>query len=155
MLEICQNAAGSTDLTTDHRGHDGPSWIPSSHTCEISSVALFITLESRYDESSQAQRSIKGLHSKTLELLEFGYRTTSLIFMTNLQDRPSWLRRSVTHSVTPHMVRIPHLRLAAALRCHLRTATGTTNRHKLCRWHFSVFLVQKPPHSSFRQISCK
>ena len=75
--------------------------------------------------------------------------------MSNQKDRPSWLRRSVTHSVTPHMVRIPHLRLAAALRCHLRTATGTTNRHKLCRWHFSVFLVQKPPHSSFRQISCK
>ena len=24
LLEICQNAAGSTDLATDHRGHDGP-----------------------------------------------------------------------------------------------------------------------------------
>ena len=32
LLEICQNAAGSTDLATDRRGHDGPSWTPSSHT---------------------------------------------------------------------------------------------------------------------------
>ena len=25
LLEICQNAAGSTELATDRRGHDGPS----------------------------------------------------------------------------------------------------------------------------------
>ena len=73
MLEICQNAAGSTDHATDRRGHDGPSWTPSSHTCAISSAALFITLDGRYDGSSQAQWSFEGLRSKTLELLEFGY----------------------------------------------------------------------------------
>ena len=28
LLEICQNAVGSTDLATDRRGHDGPSWTP-------------------------------------------------------------------------------------------------------------------------------
>ncbi|TMW87963.1 hypothetical protein EJD97_019208, partial [Solanum chilense] len=43
LLEICQNAAGSTDLAKDLCGHDGPSWIPSSHTCAISCAALFIT----------------------------------------------------------------------------------------------------------------
>ena len=49
MLEIFQNAAESMDLATDRRGHDGQSWTPSSHTYEISSVALFITLDSKYD----------------------------------------------------------------------------------------------------------
>ena len=40
LLEICQNAAGSTHLATDRRGHDVPSWTPSSHTYAISSVDL-------------------------------------------------------------------------------------------------------------------
>ena len=47
MLEICQNAAGSTDHATDHRGHDG-----SSHTCAISSAALFTTLDGKYEGPS-------------------------------------------------------------------------------------------------------
>ncbi len=73
MLEICQNAAGSMDLMRNLRGHNGPSWIPSSHTCAISSAALFITLNGRYGGPSQAQLFIEGLHSITLLLLEFGY----------------------------------------------------------------------------------
>ena len=73
LLEIYKNAAGSTDLATDHRGHHGPSWITSSHTCAIFSTALFITLDGKYNGSSQAQRFVEGLRSKTLELLEFGY----------------------------------------------------------------------------------
>ena len=56
----------------DRRGHDGPSWTPSSHTYLISSAALFITLDGSYDGLSQVQRSVKGLRSKTLELLELG-----------------------------------------------------------------------------------
>ena len=52
LLEICQNEAGSTDLTTDRRGHDGPSWTSSSHTCAISSASLFITLDGKYDGPS-------------------------------------------------------------------------------------------------------
>ena len=52
LLEICQNAAGSTDLATDRRGHDGPSWTLSSHTYAITSAALFITLDGKYDGSS-------------------------------------------------------------------------------------------------------
>ena len=35
LLEICQNADGSTDIVTDRPGHDGPSWISSSHTFAI------------------------------------------------------------------------------------------------------------------------
>ena len=108
----------------------------------ISSAALFITLDGRYDGSSLAQWSVEGLRSITLELLEYGYWDTSLIFMTKLQDGPSWLRRSVTLSVTPHLVRLPHLPSAAALRCHLRTVTSTTDRHKLRRWSLLHFFAQ-------------
>ena len=112
MLENCQNTAGSTYLATDRRGHDGPLLTPSSYTCAISSASLFITLDSRYDGSSQAQRSIEGPRSNTLEILEFEYWTTSFLFMMNQQDRPSWIRWPVTYSVTPHLVRISHLHLA-------------------------------------------
>ena len=88
-MEIFKNAAGSTDLAMDRRGHDGPSWFPSSDTCAISSGTLFITHDGRYDRSSEAQWSVEGLHSKTLQLLEYGTGITSLNFMTNLQDGPS------------------------------------------------------------------
>ena len=138
----------STDHAKDHRGHDGPSWTPSSHTCAISSASLFITFDGRYDGSSQAQRSIEGLRSKTLELLEFGYWTTSLIFMMNQQNGPSWLQWSVMLSVTPHLVRLSHLPSAAALRCNLQTVMSMTDRHKLRRWSLLHFFAQKPPHSS-------
>ena len=40
---------------------------------ENSSAALFSSLDGRYDGLSQAQRSVEGLHSIKLELLEFGY----------------------------------------------------------------------------------
>ena len=148
LLEICQNAAGSTDLVTYLHGHNGPSWTLWPHTCAISSAALFITLNGRYDGWSQAQQSFEGLHSKTLELLEYGYWTTSLNFMTSLQDGPSWVRRSVTLSITPHLVRLPHLPSAAALRYHLQTVMSMTDRHKLRRWSLLHFFAQKPPHSS-------
>ncbi|TMW81306.1 hypothetical protein EJD97_010479, partial [Solanum chilense] len=81
----CKNAAGSMDLATDRRGHEGPSWTPSSHTCAISSASLFITLDGRYDGSSQAQRSVEGLRSKTLELLGFGY----WYYFSYLHDEPA------------------------------------------------------------------
>ena len=79
------------DLAMDHRRYNGLSWILLSHTRAIASTTLFITLDGRYDGSSQAQRSIGGFRSITLELLKIGYWTTSLIFMTNQQDSPSRL----------------------------------------------------------------
>ena len=85
LLEICQNAARSTDLVTDRPGHDGPSWTPSSHTCAISSAALFITLNGKYDISSQAQRSVEGLPSKILKLLGYGYWD----YFSKLHDEPA------------------------------------------------------------------
>ena len=84
--------------------------------------------------------------SKYFNSWNLGTGTTSLIFMTNQQDEPSWIRRSVTHSVTPHLVRLPHLPSVAELRCHLLTVTSMTDRQKLRRWYFSVFLAQKAPH---------
>ena len=136
MLEICQNAAGSIDLATDRRGNDGPSWTPSSHTYAISSTSLFITLDNKYDGLSQAQRSVEGLRSKTLKLLEYGYWD----YFSELHDEPAG--RTVISSVTPHWVRLPHLPSAAELRCHLRTVTSMTDCHKLRRWSLLHFFAQ-------------
>ncbi|TMX04493.1 hypothetical protein EJD97_008347, partial [Solanum chilense] len=77
-----QNAAGSTDLAMGRRCHDRLSWTPSSHTLQILLADLFIILDGRYDGLSQAQRSVEGLCSITLELLEFGYKD----YFSNLHD---------------------------------------------------------------------
>ena len=101
MLEICQNVAGSTDLATDLRGHKGPSWTPSSHTCAISSAALFIPLDGKYDGPSLAQRSVEGLCSKTLQLLESGYWD----HFSELHDEPAG--RTVIATTDRHKLRNP------------------------------------------------
>ena len=103
---------------------------------KISSAALFITLDGRYDGLSQAQRSVEGLRSKTLELLEYGYWD----YFSKFHDEPA--RRTVMDSVTPHLVRLPRLPSAAALRCHLRTVTSMTDCHKLRRWSLLHFFAQ-------------
>ena len=103
MLKICQNAAVPTYLATDRRGYDGASWTPSSHTCAISSASLFITLDGRYDRSSQAQRFIEGFRSKTLELLEFGYWD----YFSDLHDKPEGL--TVMATTVRHALRNPTL----------------------------------------------
>ncbi|TMX05060.1 hypothetical protein EJD97_002723, partial [Solanum chilense] len=103
LLEICQNAAGSTDLATDCRGHNGPSWIPSSHTCAISSAALFITLDDRYDGSLEAQQFVEGLRSKTLELMQYGYWD----YFSDLHDEPAG--RIIMATTVRHVFRNPTL----------------------------------------------
>ncbi|TMW95511.1 hypothetical protein EJD97_008726, partial [Solanum chilense] len=120
----CQNVAGSTDLATDRRGHDGPSWTPSSHTCAISSSALFITLNGRYDGSSQAQRSVEGLRSKTLELLEFGYWD----YFSDLYDEPA--KRTVMATTVRHTLRNPTLGQNSPSSFSSCTAMPPTDRHK-------------------------
>ena len=101
----------------------------------ISSSALFITLDGRYDGLLQAQRSIESLRSKTLKLLKYGYWD----YFSELHDEPAG--RTVMNSVAPHFVSLPHLPSAAALRCHLRTVTSTTDRHKLRRWSLLHFFA--------------
>ena len=103
LLKICQNAAGSTDLG------DGSSWSRrtvmdfSSHTCAISSATLFITLDGKYDEPSQAQRSVEGLHFKTLELLEYAHQD----YFSELHDEPAG--RTVIDTIDRHGLRNPTL----------------------------------------------
>ena len=117
FLEISQNAAGSTDIATDCRGHDGPSWTPSSHTFAISSAALLITLDGKYDGTSQAQRSVEGLRSKTLKLLEYGYWD----YFSELHDGPAG--QTVIGTTDHHKLRrwsLLHF-FAQNLRIHLWT----------------------------------
>ncbi|TMW80810.1 hypothetical protein EJD97_014872, partial [Solanum chilense] len=97
----CQNAAGSMDLATDCRGHDEPSWTPSSHTCAISYVALFIIVDGRYDGSSQAQRSIEDLRCKTHKLLEFRYWD----YFSELHNEPAG--RTIMATMVYHALRNP------------------------------------------------
>ena len=134
-------------VTTDRHGLHRPI------VDEISSSALFITLDGRYDGSLRLQRSVEGLHSRTLESWNMGTGATSIIIMTNLHDGPSWLLQSITFSVIPHLVRLPHIPLSAALRCHLRTVTSMTYRHKFPTWSLLHFFAQKPPRSSLDRFT--
>ena len=68
-----------------------------------SSVALFIILDGRYDGSSQAQWSVEGLRSITLELLEFGY----LDYFSDLHDEQAG--RTVMATTVRHAFRNPTL----------------------------------------------
>ena len=124
LLEICQNAAGSTDLTTGRRGHDGPSWTPSSHNFPSSYASLFITLDSRYDGSSQAQRSVEGLRSKTLELLEYGYWD----YFSELHDEPAgW---TVMDTTVRHAFCNPTLGQTSPFSFSSCTTLPPTDRHE-------------------------
>ena len=83
LLEICQNAAGSTNLAMGRRGHDGLSWTPSSHTCAISLlISLLPSTEGmtyRHRHNGPSRVSVP----KHLNSWNLGTRNTSLIFMTN------------------------------------------------------------------------
>ena len=124
MLKICQNAAGSTKLATDRRGHDGSSWTPSSHTYAISSASLFITLDGRYDELSQAQWSVASLCSITLQILEFRYWD----YFSDLQDEPpeqTFMDTMVHHEL--HNLKIGKTSPSSFSSC---TTLPPTDRHK-------------------------
>ena len=136
LLEICQNAAGSTDLATDRRGHDGPSWTLSSYTCAISSAALFITLDGKYDGSSQAQQSVEGLRSKTLKLLEYGYWD----YFSELHDEPAG--RTVIDTTDRHKICNPTLGQTSPSSFTSCTTLPPTDRHKLRRWSLLHFFAQ-------------
>ncbi|TMW83057.1 hypothetical protein EJD97_003119, partial [Solanum chilense] len=118
------NAAGSTDLATDRRGHDGPSWTPSSHTCAISFAALLITLDDRYDGSLQAQWSVEGLRSKTLKLLEFGY----WVYFSELHDEPAG--RTVMATTVRHALRYRTLGQTSPSFFSSCTMIPPTDRHE-------------------------
>ncbi|TMW81140.1 hypothetical protein EJD97_011605, partial [Solanum chilense] len=70
---------------------------------KISFVALFITLDGRYDRSLRARRSVEGLRSKTHELLEYGYWG----YFSDLHDEPAG--RTVMATTVRHIFRNPTL----------------------------------------------
>ena len=136
MLEICQNVTGLTNLATDRRGRDGPPCTPSCHTCSISSNALFIILDCRYDESSHAQRSVEGLRSKTLKILEFWYWD----YFSELHDKPAG--RIVMDTMVRHALRIPTLGQISLSSFSSCTTLPPTDRHKLRWWSLLHFFAQ-------------
>ena len=124
LLEIFQNVVGSTDLVMDRRGHDGLSWTLSPYTCAISSAAFFITLDGKCDGSSQAQRFVEGLRSKTLELLEYGYWD----YFSELYDEPAG--QTVIDTTDRHGLRNPTLGQTSPSSFSSCTRLPPTDRHK-------------------------
>ena len=126
----------------DCRGHDGPSWTPSSHTQQFLLLLSSFFSTASMTDCHRHNGPSRVFVSKHFNSWNLGTGITYLNFMTNLQDRPSQPRRTVTSYVTPHLVRLPHLPSAASLRCHLWTFTSTTDRHQLRRWSLLQFFAQ-------------
>ena len=128
---------------------------------EISSAALFITLDGRYDGSSQAQRFVEGLHSKTLELLEYGYWD----YFSELHDEPAgW---TVIDTTDRHELRSPTLGHTSPSFFSSCTTLPPKDRHKHDgllqeRWTvissvgglFCIFR-SKSPHSALDRFPAK
>ena len=95
--------------------------------CCSSSLPSTASMRDRHRHNGPSRAFV----SKHFNSWNLGTGITSLNFMTNLQDRPSYPRRTVTSFVTPHLVRLSHLPSAASLCCHIRTVTSTMDRHKL------------------------
>ncbi|TMX04878.1 hypothetical protein EJD97_004153, partial [Solanum chilense] len=98
-------------------------WTPSSHTCAISSAALFIILDGRYDGSSQAHQFVEDLRSKTLELLEFGYRD----YLSELHG--GLAGRTVMATTVHHTPRNPTLGQTSPSSFSSCTTMPPTDRH--------------------------
>ena len=131
-----QNSRRIVVVMTDHHGLCRP--IIMQFLLLLSSLPSTAGMMDRQRNNGPSRVSVP----KHLNSWNMGTGATSLIFMTNLQNKPSWLRRSATLSITPHLIRLPHLRSAASLRCHLRTVTGRTDRHKLRKCTFLHFLLK-------------
>ncbi|TMW80543.1 hypothetical protein EJD97_018558 [Solanum chilense] len=90
---------------------------------ENSSTILFIILDGRYDGSSQAQWSVEGLCSITLELLEFGYWD----YFSDLHDEPTG--RTVMATTVRHALRNPTLGQTSPCFFSSFTTMPPTDRH--------------------------
>ena len=144
MLEICQNAARLTDLATDRRGHDGPSWTPSSHTwCNF----FFCFL---YSPRWKVWRAVigttvrRGSHFKILQLLESGYWD----HFSDLHDEPAG--RTVIAMTNSHKLRNPTLGQTSPSFFSSCTTLPPTGVGGL----FCIFLLKISAFSSGK-ISCK
>ncbi|TMW80594.1 hypothetical protein EJD97_017942, partial [Solanum chilense] len=90
----------------------------------ISSGSLFITLDGRYDGSSQEQRSVEGLHSKNLEFLEYGYWD----YFSELHDEPAG--RTVMDATVRHAFHNPTLGQTFPSSFSSCTTPPPTDRHE-------------------------
>ncbi|TMW81579.1 hypothetical protein EJD97_008832, partial [Solanum chilense] len=108
---------------------DGSSWSRRAVMDSVvpyfanSSVSLFIILDGRYDGSSQAQRSVEGLRSITLELLEFWYWD----YFSDLHGEPA--RRTVMATMVHHALRNPTLGQTSPSSFSSFTTMPPTDRH--------------------------
>ena len=122
--------------------HDGPSWPPSSYTLQILLLIYSLPSTNRYDGQFQARRSIEGLRSITLKLLEFGYWD----YFSDHHDEPAGqtiMATTVHHALcNPTLAQTSHFPSEASLRCHLRTVTSSVGGN------VSTFIAQKLPRSS-------
>ncbi|TMX01699.1 hypothetical protein EJD97_023881 [Solanum chilense] len=109
---------------------DGSSWSRRAVIDSVvlyfanSSVALFITLDGMYDGLSQAQRSVEGLHSITLELLEFGYWN---YFFDHHDEPAGW---TVMATTVHHALRNPTLGQTSPSSFSIFTTMPPTDRHR-------------------------
>ncbi|TMW88554.1 hypothetical protein EJD97_018403, partial [Solanum chilense] len=91
---------------------------------QFSSAALFITLDGRYVGSLRAQRSVEGLRSKTLELLEYGYWG----YFSDLHDGPAG--RTVMATTVRHALCNPTLSQTSPSSFSSCTMLPPTDHHK-------------------------
>ncbi|TMX04253.1 hypothetical protein EJD97_010482, partial [Solanum chilense] len=91
---------------------------------ENSSTGLFIVLDDRHDESSQAQRSVEGLRSITLELLKFGYWD----YFSDLHDEPAG--RTVMATMVRHTLCNPTLGQTSPSSFCIFTTMPPMDRHR-------------------------
>ncbi|TMW83005.1 hypothetical protein EJD97_003368, partial [Solanum chilense] len=105
-------------VTTDRHGLRRPI------LDEISSAALFITLDGRYDGFLRAQRSVEGLHSKTLKHFEYGYWG----YFSDLHDEPTG--RTVMATTVCHVFRNPTLGQTSPSSFSSCTTLPPTDRRK-------------------------
>ena len=105
-------------VTTDRHGLRRPI------LDEISSAALFITLDGKFDGPSSAQWSVEGLRSKTLKVLEYGYWD----YFSELHDEPA--RWTVIDTTDRHGLRNPTLGQTSPSSFSNCTTLPPTDRHK-------------------------
>ncbi|TMW80851.1 hypothetical protein EJD97_014394, partial [Solanum chilense] len=105
-------------VTTDRHGLRRPILY------EITSASLFITLDGRYEGSSQDQQSVEGLRSKTVELLEYGYWD----YFSELHDEPAG--RTVTDTMVRHAFRNPTIGQTSPSSFSSCTTLPPMNRHE-------------------------
>ncbi|TMX02982.1 hypothetical protein EJD97_018865, partial [Solanum chilense] len=88
------------------------------------SAAFFITLDGRYGGPFQERRSVEGLRSITLKLLEFGYSD----YFSDHHDKP--VGRTVLAMTVRHALRNPTLGQTYPSSFSSFTTMPPTDRHR-------------------------